>query len=152
LAMLKTSPTHSPTFLSRISLSSMPSNLRKAIAIVLQYPSHALAITTPIVETSPSHLLLKQLLSLIHDHPAITTSGILEYWRDSSDLKELITLSAQPLLIAEKGLEQELHDAISKMVAEEKSHQVDALIAKAQKAPLTDEEKTILNQWLKSKK
>ena len=150
-AMIKKSSSLSPMILSKISLSSMPSNLRKAIAIVLQYPNHALSITTPIAEISPSHGLLNQLLALIQDNPNITTSGILEYWRDSSDVKELITLSAQPLLIAEKGLEQELQDVINKMMVEEASKEIDALIAKAQKVPLTEEEKHKLNQWLKAR-
>lgn len=150
-AMIRKSSAPSPTVLARISLSSMPSNLRKAIAIVLQYPNHALSITTPIVEISQSHTLLKQLLILIQNNPAITTSGILEYWRDSADLKELIALSAQPLLIAEQGLEQELQDLINKMMLEEASKEIDALIAKAQKVPLTDDEKHRLNQWLKAR-
>ena len=141
----------SPIVLSKISLSSMPSNLRKAIAIVLQYPNHALSITATISEVSQSHSLLKQLLLLIQNNPNITTSGILEYWRDSADLKELITLSAQPLLIAEKGLEQELHDVINKMIVEEASKEMDALIAKAQKVSLTEDEKQKLNQWLKTR-
>jgi DNA primase len=152
MAMIKTSSAPGSTILSRISLSTMPSNLRKALAIILQYPSHALSITTPITGASPNHVLLKQLLTLIHDHPAITTSGILEYWRDEAEWKELIALSAQPLLIAEKGLEQELQDAIHKMVSEEAAQQIDALIAKAQKVPLTEDEKQRLNQWLKTRK
>lgn len=150
-SMIKKSSTPSATILSRISLSSMPSNLRKALAIVLQYPQYALPITIPISEISHSHVLLKQLLSLIQNNPVITTSGILEYWRDSADLKELIALSAQPLLIAEKGLEQELQDALNKMMVEEVSHEMDALIAKAQKIPLTEDEKQKLNQWLKQR-
>jgi DNA primase len=152
MAMIKTSSAPGSTILSRISLSTMPSNLRKALAIILQYPSHALSITTPITGASPNHVLLKQLLTLIHDHPGITTSGILEYWRDEAEWKELIALSAQPLLIAEKGLEQELQDAIHKMVSEEAAQQIDALIAKAQKVPLTEDEKQRLNQWLKTRK
>lgn len=147
-AMIKKSSSPSPIILSKISLSNMPSNLRKAIAIVLQYPNHALSIKTPIVEVSQSHVLLNQLLSLIQNNPNISTSGILEYWRDSSDLKELISLSAQPLLIAEKGLEQELQDVIQKMMREEASKEMDALIAKAQKIPLTEDEKQKLNRWL----
>ncbi len=151
MAMIKTSSAPGSAILSRISLSTMPSNLRKALAIILQYPSHALSIATPISGISPNHLLLKKLLELIHDHPAITTSGILEYWRDAPELKELIALSAQPLLIAEKGLEQELQDAINKMTAEEASQQIDALIVKAQKVALTEDEKQRLNQWLKKR-
>ena len=150
-SMIKKSSSPSPMILSKISLSSMPSNLRKAIAIVLQYPNHALSITAPIAEISPSHSLLNQLLVLIQNNTSITTSGILEYWRDSADLKELITLSAQPLLIAEKGLEQELQDVINKMMVEEASKEIDALIAKAQKVPLTEDEKQKLNQWLKAR-
>lgn len=150
-AMIKRSSAPTPVMLSRISLSTMPSNLRKAVAIVLQYPSHALSIQHSIFDDLQNHGLLKQLVSLIHDHPTITTSGILEYWRDADNVKELIALSAQPLLIAEKELEQELQDLISKMLAEAVSGQMDALIAKAQKVPLTDDEKQKLNKWLKAR-
>ncbi|MES2204024.1 MAG: DNA primase [Pseudomonadota bacterium] len=149
-AMIKKSSTPNPIVLSKITLSSMPSTLRKAVAIVLQYPSHALSIKAPVAEISPGHGLLNQLLALIQNNPSITTSGILEYWRDSADLQELITLSAQPLLIAEKGLEQELHDVIDKMLHEEASKEIDKLIAKAQKVSLTEDEKQKLNEWLKN--
>ena len=149
--MIKKTSVPNPVMLSKIALSSMPSNLRKAVAIVLQYPNHALSITAPLSAASQSHDLFNQLVQLIQKNPTITTSGILEYWRDSPDLNELITLSAQPLLIAEKGLEQELQDLIHKMRREEASKAIDALIAKAQKIPLTEDEKQKLNEWLKAR-
>lgn len=152
LKMLKSPATQAPIISSRMSAQSTPSTLRKAIAIVLQYPQCALLIDQKIPETSMGHILLQQLIHFAHEYPAITTSAILEQWRESPDLKALIALSAQPLLIPEKNLEQELKDAVHKIIAEAKSNDIEALMTKAQKTPLTDDEKIQLNQWIKSKK
>jgi len=137
--------------MSRLSRATLPSNLRKAIAIVLQYPQHALSIKTSLTEFSSQQDFLKELILLIQGQPTLTTSGLLEYFRDSSHWNALVALSAQPLLIAEEGLVQELHDAVNKMLAEERSKEMEALMVKAQKVSLTDEEKHILNQWIKSR-
>lgn len=152
LKMLKAPATQTTASVSRLSNQSAPSTLRKTIAIVLQHPQCAIAISRRIPALSTGHELLQQLIDFVHKFPTTTTSGILEQWRESPDLKILITLSALPLLIPEKGLEQELHDSINKILNEEQSKSFEALIAKAQKVPLTNDEKTILNQWLKSKK
>lgn len=152
LKMLKSPTIQAPVFSSRISTQTTPSNLRKALSIVLQYPNHALLIKERIPMLSAGHTLLQQLIDLIHANPALTTSGILEDCRESSDLKALVALSAQPLLIPEAGLEQELLDAIDKIIAEEKTNHIEALMAKAQKTPLSDDEKLILTQWLKTRR
>lgn len=150
LAMIK-APVAQEKMMARISHSAMPSNLRKAMAIVLQYPQHALSITAAMTELPSQHEFLKELIVLIHEQPTITTSSLLENYRDSVHWNALIALSAQPLLIAEEGLAQELQDAIRKILTDEKAKNMDALIAKAQKAPLSDEEKKRLSAWLKER-
>lgn len=150
IAMIK-APANQAQVVSRLTRTAMPSNLRKAISIILQYPHHALSFVSIAHELPVEYDFLKRLILLIQNQSTLTTSSLLEHFRDTAQWDILVALSAQPLLIAEEGLVRELHDLVSKMITEEKNRKMEALIAKAQKMPLSDEEKIQLNQWLKTR-
>lgn len=130
---------------------NMPSALGKAIAIVVQYPTVVQAVANQVDQLPAQHLLLTQLLALIQKNPQITTATLLEYYRDSSHFNTLMALSTQALLMPEQGLEPELRDALHKIIAEEKTQQMEALITKAQKSSLNTEEKQRLKDWLQQR-
>ncbi len=150
LSMIK-QPVIETKVVSRWSHAAMPSNLRKVMAIIVQYPQHALTIVGLVNELSAQYAFLKQVVCLIQENSVLTTSSLLEYFRDSEQWAELLALSSRPLLIAEEGLVRELQDAVQKIVAEERRQEMDALIAKAQKVPLSDAEKQQLHLWLKAR-
>lgn len=151
LNLLKKPQQQETRTLLRMTQNTMPTNLRKAMAIIVQYPQHALSIMPHVDSLGTQHDFLKQLLLFIQANPAVTTAHLLEHHRESAYLKALTALSTQTLLIPEAGLEIELRDAIQKVMTEEKTQQMEALIAKAQKLPLSDEEKQMLQQWLKQR-
>lgn len=150
LSMIK-KPAIQEQVVSRLSRVTLSSHLRKAIAIVLQYPQHALSLSISLEAMPAQYDFLKQLILMVREQPSLTTSSLLEHFRDTAHWQGLVALSAQPLLIAEEGLAQELRDVVDKMLAEETSKAMEQLITKAQKVPLTEVEKEHLNQWLKTR-
>lgn len=149
LKILKT-PKKQAEVMSRLSQTVVPSHLRKIIAILLQYPHHAASVSDLVMGLS-SYDFLKELVNIIVRQKILTSSAIVEYFRETSYAKAVVELAAQPLLLSEEHLVQELHAILKKITSDEKNQTMELLMKKAQKSSLTFDEKQQLHEWLKLK-
>lgn len=87
--------------------------LRRAIALVLQYPAVA-AKLPPVVELTelpmPGIKLLIELLNQVQRQPGMSTAQLLEHWRGHSSEQALARLAMAEDLFAGDNIEQELQD------------------------------------------
>ena len=55
------------------------------------------------------------LLELLHQHPHLSTGGILEHWRDTENGQLLSKLAAQPILIDSDALAAEWDETLNRL-------------------------------------
>ncbi len=101
-----------------------PSQVRHAITLLLQHPQLATLMPEPTRLAplqQPGVALLIDMLDLLHRHPNLSTSALLEHWRGREEERHLFTLAQRELLLdaeqddleneflgAIRGLEQQL--------------------------------------------
>ncbi|MBN4050484.1 DNA primase [Gammaproteobacteria bacterium AH-315-M22] len=95
-----------------------PSLVRKTITVLLHRPD--LAKTTEngawLKDIDQAGIiLLIDLLELLHQHPHLSTGGILEHWRDTEHGRHLSKLAAQPSLLGSDALAAEWSDTLSRL-------------------------------------
>jgi len=95
-----------------------PSLVRKTITVLLHRPD--LAKTTEngawLKDIDQAGIiLLIDLLELLHQHPHLSTGGILEHWRDTEHGQHLSKLAAQPSLLDSDALAAEWDDTLSRL-------------------------------------
>ncbi|WP_134080613.1 DNA primase [Thiohalophilus thiocyanatoxydans] len=91
--------------------------------------------------------LLIALLETLHHHPNLTTSALLERWRDSEDIRHLEKLATwQPEIDDPASLKQEFTAAIEALDRHRLESRYDMLMAKSNHGNLTPEEKVEIRQ------
>ncbi len=101
-----------------------PSQVRNAITLLLQHPQLAPLVPDPAQLAGlqqPGVALLLDMLDLLHRHPNLSTSALLEHWRGREEERHLFALAQRDLLLdaeqddleneflgAIRGLEQQL--------------------------------------------
>lgn len=101
-----------------------PSQVRNAITLLLQHPQLAPLMPDPArlaALQQPGVALLLDMLDLLHRHPNLSTSALLEHWRGQDEERHLFALAQRELLLdaeqddleneflgAIRGLEQQL--------------------------------------------
>ena len=101
-----------------------PSQVRNAIALLLLHPQLAPLVADPARLAGlqqPGVALLIEMLDLLHRHPNLSTSSMLEHWRGRDEERHLFALAQRELLLdaeqddleneflgAIRGLEQQL--------------------------------------------
>ncbi len=101
-----------------------PSQVRNAITLLLQHPQLAPLVPDPAQLAGlqqPGVALLLDMLDLLHHHPNLSTSALLEHWRGREEERHLFALAQRDLLLdaeqddleneflgAIRGLEQQL--------------------------------------------
>jgi len=95
-----------------------PSLVRKAITALLHRPDLAATAVNcqwlRDIDQAGAFLLL-DLLELLHQHPHLSTGGILEHWRDTENGQLLSKLAAQPILIDSDALATEWDETLNRL-------------------------------------
>jgi len=98
----------------------------------------------------PGLYLLLDLLETLHHHPNLTTSALLERWRDTEHGQHLDKLAAwQPEIDDDETLKVEFQAAIETLDRHRLEHRYDLLMAKSNHGTLTPEEKVEIRQLSK---
>lgn len=129
------------------------SPLRLAITLLVQEPSLARLIDTALPPLDqPGAELLNALFACLEAHPALSTTGeLLEHWRDREDAPVLAKLACLELAVPKEGMEAEFLGAINRLRQLSHEQAITRLLNKAKAAPLTGEEKALLNELISSK-
>ena len=135
------------------SLSTMPP-VRRAIALLINNPACAQAANLPEEWKSldlPGIPLLKELLELLQSQPNITTVALLERWRHRPEGKHLGRMAAAMLPLPDAGQEREFRDTLENLSSQSGNLEWEALVAKAAKAGLNEQDKRRLSELSKKK-
>lgn len=114
--------------------------IRRAIALVLQYPAAAATLPTmpDLAELStPGMDLLQSLLTLVQRQPDITTAQLLEHWRDHDSGRALARLAMADDLFAGEHIEQELQDIFVVLINDYLAGRIEMLQQKSSQGGLT---------------
>lgn len=101
-------------------MQQSPSLIRSAIRLLLLQPALAQLVAEPQQFTGlqlPGASLLVEILELLRQHPHLTTSALLEHWRESKSGKHLFNLARQDILLdaGEDNLQQEFTDTLQRL-------------------------------------
>jgi DNA primase len=149
-------PTPSPKNNSKknLGLSYKKSPVALAITLLLQHPALVKQVDC-LAElhhcTIKGIEILIQLITLLQQHPSLTTGAVLEHWRDHPLGVELAKLAVQPLMISAEGLHFELQGTLQRILASNQEQRIHELLSKAKQKTLTPEEKKQLQQLITEK-
>lgn len=108
-----------------------PTRVRAAIRLVLHYPAAVRAVGTVegLAEVDlPGVALLRQLLEIARENPAIQTAHLLERFRGQAAERHLVRLAAQPPLDEEPDVPGVLRDTLERIVRDhEQQRAVEAI-------------------------
>jgi DNA primase len=123
------------------------SPLRRAVALLVQHPDLAkLELPSGWEDLdSPGIPLLKALIEAIRARPEIRSAGLVERWEDPTTRQHLAKLAVLDLGLLDDAEEQFL-GTLRALAAEQRRTEREALLAKSQAAPLTEEEKQRLRE------
>lgn len=108
--------------------------LRRAIALVLQYPAAAARLPAmPELQelTLPGMDLLLALLRQVQQHPGLSTAQLLEHWRGHPSEQALSRLAMIDELLAGDHIEQELQDIFVVLINEFLARRIELLQQKS---------------------
>ena len=114
--------------------------IRRAIALVLQYPAAAakLPAMPDLAELStPGMDLLQSLLTLVQRQPDISTAQLLEHWRGHDAGRALARLAMADDLVAGEHIEQELQDIFVVLINDYLAGRIEVLQQKSRHGGLT---------------
>ncbi|MCG5499667.1 DNA primase [Ectothiorhodospira lacustris] len=98
---------------------------------------------------TPGVKVLVQVLETLRQNPHLTTAGLLERWRDSETGRHLLKLAQwQPPPSQEEAVPKLLQDALGRLRQQYIQQRTEALLAKASRAALSDDEKVELKTLL----
>lgn len=131
--------------------------IRRAIALVLQYPAVAATLDTVDVQEVaalplPGIELLRQLLTQVQQQPDLTTAQLLEQWRGDKMASALTRLAMAENLFAGTQIAQELRDIFAVLIEEYLAKRIAVLQQKSQQGGLTAIEKQELMLLLSESK
>lgn len=127
--------------------------MRKAIALLIQYPELAQQIETCDLAkiTAPGHDLLRELMAFIKANPTCNTASIIEAWRELPHYEALNQLAMLTLLGAQDNAHQEFMDILVQMQNDYYTIMADGLYQKLQNGIISAEEKQMLLSLQKHK-
>lgn len=129
--------------------SGQPSVVRRAIALLLNYPSAAdkLDVEKLAGVSRPGIDLLAELIETVHAEPHITTAGLLERWRHDEQGRHLGKLAAVEMPDGEEfDPGEELAACLDQLALAGRRERIEFLIEKQKLNSLTDDEKSELRQ------
>ncbi|MDX1269088.1 MAG: DNA primase, partial [Oceanisphaera sp.] len=141
---LQKSSSEPPTQIRPPSKKIKLTPLRRAIALVLQYPAAAarLPAMPELAELPvPGMGLLQTLLSQVQHRPEMTTAQLLEHWRGHESEPALARLAMAEGLFAGEHIEQELQDIFVVLINEYLASRIESLQRKSSQHGLTSAEK-----------
>ena len=133
----------SPTTVKPVNKKIKLTPIRRAIALVLQYPAAAanLPAMPDLAELStPGMDLLQSLLAQVQRKPDITTAQLLEHWRGHSSARALARLAMADELFAGEHIEQELQDIFVVLINDYLAGHIEMLQQKSRQGGLTSVE------------
>lgn len=143
----QTATTTAPTPARKIAMKEPPvTPMRRAMALLLQYPELAHAIDIPLaaIEQLPGGDLLTELLAFIRQMPGCNTASIIEAWREKPHFPILNKLATFELMLDEQNISQSFHDILAQL---ENTYYTDSeqfLFRLMQEGSITTAEKQIL--------
>ncbi len=131
------------------------SNMRQAIALLLQNPKLALTISAwdkELFATQPGGELLNQLFELITTQQAtVTTGALIEHWREQPHFEHMQALACWQHEIPNSVLDDEFQDIIEHLKRQDLKSHIDQLIKTASQRALTEGEAQQLQQLIQKK-
>ncbi len=129
-----------------------PSTIRLAITLLIQDPTLAQFIEEPLPKISLRGMnLLNEIISIAKQHPELKTGGLLECWREQAEQKSLVKLAQAEHMIPEQGIQSEFIGAIQHLRKQGHAEMIGRLLAKANEASLSHEEKKQLEELIRTK-
>ncbi len=128
--------------------------VRKAVAMLVQQPSLALAIEPPYrfaVLRQPGVELLAELIVHIRSHPDLHTGQLLDHWQGRDDHPILVKIASLELAATPETWGVEFLEALQKLDRQTLDQQIDDLLAEQSKRPLTATEGKTLWQALQER-
>ncbi|MCP3680956.1 MAG: DNA primase [Gammaproteobacteria bacterium] len=124
--------------------------LRRAIALLIQYPSLAQSCQTLPEISGSGGKLLNMLFERLKENPALSSGALIEHWRDQPEESYLVQLanSEATLLTAESAIMEEFNGIIAMLKRDIKQQRIEALYSKLQQRTITAEEKHELRRLL----
>ena len=140
--------------LPKKKLKGGPSVIKKAITLILNYPSIANDITHEKIgkNAKPGVEILKKLVTTIQEKPQITTAGLIELWRDDPEGKFLGQLAISELPENEDfNAKDELQDCLHQIMRDNHKARITHLINKQSNNELASDEKKELKDLINKK-
>ena len=140
--------------LPKKKLKGGPSVIKKAITLILNYPSIAHDITHEKIgkNAKPGVEILKKLITTIQEKPQITTAGLIELWRDDPEGKFLGQLAISELPENEDfNAKDELQDCLHQIMRDNHKARITHLINKQSNNELASDEKKELKDLINKK-
>tara|TARA_B100001094_G_scaffold330503_1_gene395863 strand:+ start:793 stop:2550 length:1758 start_codon:yes stop_codon:yes gene_type:complete len=140
--------------LPKKKLKGGPSVIKKAITLILNYPSIANDINHEKIgkNAKPGVEILKKLVTTIQEKPQITTAGLIELWRDDPEGKFLGQLAISELPENEDfNAKDELQDCLHQIMRDNHKARITHLINKQSNNELASDEKKELKDLINKK-
>ena len=96
----------------------------------------------------PGASLLAELVEFLQSNPHLKCGSIIEHWKHREEVRHLVKLASQPVMIPDEGLEREFSDIIAKIVSSGHEQTLEGLLAKSRIRELSDDEKVLLQEVL----
>lgn len=142
-----------PQFEDNFIKTKLPTPLKLALALTIQYPYVVSHLTQPLnVIDMPGFNFLTQLLEIIQKNPNITTGALLEYWRGQKEEAFVAKLAQWDTMVPETGAQHEFLGAIRQLQSWVVDEEINRLLAKAAQEGLPDAEKQHLSTLIAQKK
>jgi DNA primase len=122
--------------------------VRKAVALVVQHPALASAVSDELAALRDLELagvpLLCSLLDLLKERPDMSTGAIIEHYRGSEHQAHLEKLAHWEHMVEQDGLKREFEDALSQLRIMTLDQLHDRLLSKTRPGDLSPQEKRLL--------
>jgi DNA primase len=147
----RASPRHPPAAArARRSVGGIPP-VRRAVALVVQYPELALLDDLPTgweALDSPGIGLLGELIAAVKSQPEIRSGALVERWDDAERRRLLAKLAVIDLGILDDAPDQ-FAGTLRGLAQEQRRAECDALLTKSRHSPLSESEKQRLRELLR---
>jgi len=131
---------------TKTTLSTHLTPMRKAIALLIQFPELAKDIDATILETitGPGSDLFRDLIDYIDNHPNCNTATIIEAWRDMAHFAALNKLATLDLMVSNENAHQQFMDILERIAENFYSNIEERLYKKLQNDIISPNEKSLL--------
>lgn len=106
--------------------------MRLAIVLLLQNPALHVEKASVTIEqlTLSGAELLKQLFSVIKQHPQLNTGALLECWRDQPEAVSLHKLAGMEHFVPEEGIQAEWQDVLQQLFKLQREEEIEHLLTR----------------------